>query len=65
MKTENFNIQVNEPGTSWEDTPVKTLAFKDMKAAVDFCYNLSYIVEREIRLTQGNYKLESGTYIKF
>lgn len=63
MKT-TYNIQVSVPGLGWEDTPARHLDFKTRKEAVEFCSKLSHVVGKEIRLTTGNYKLESGSYIK-
>lgn len=61
---ENYNFQIANPGTDWEDVEHKTIAFPSRKEAVTFAHNLSYMVNREIRMTQGNPMKESGTYIR-
>lgn len=62
---ENYNIQIHDIEKGWEETPSKTLAFEERKQAVDFCYNLSYVLEgKEIRLSKGEIVGSQGVYIK-
>lgn len=62
---ENYNIQIQDIEKGWEETPSKTVAFGDRKEAVNFCYQLSYVLDgREIKLSQGPVKTSQGTYIQ-
>ena len=62
---ENYNIQVADVEKGWEHTASKTLAFTDHKEAVQFCRQLSYVLDgKEIRLSQGPVIGSQGTYIK-
>jgi len=60
----NYNFQIQEPGVDWENTEAKTVAFSSRKEAVTFAYSLSYMTNREIRFSEGDWKTSSGTYIK-
>ncbi len=64
MKTENYNYQIQDIEKDWMDIESKTIAFPNRKEAVTFAYNLSYMTNREIRMSQGDWKTASGTYIK-
>lgn len=65
MAIKNYTYQIKDLEKDWENTPVKTVAFDSRKDAVTFAYNLSYMLEGvEIRLTEGNPKTESATYIR-
>lgn len=61
---ENYNFQIQDLDKEWLETESKTIAFETRKEAVTFAHNLSYMVNAEIRLSQGDFKLASGTYIK-
>lgn len=61
MKT--YNIQIRQQDVDWSKTPHKELEFKTREQAVDFCFDLSFMVEREIRLSEGKIDASSGTYI--
>lgn len=61
----NYNIQIQDIEKSWEDTPSKTLYFETRKEAVNFCHQLSHILDgKEIRLSDGNLIGSQGTYIR-
>lgn len=59
-----YNIQVYD-GRDWEEIEVKHLAFLTRRAAVDFCYNLSYVTGRKIRLSEGDHRTANGDYIEW
>lgn len=60
---ETFNIQVHQSGIGWDKVPAKQMEFKDRASAVDFCYQLSYFLNKEIRLSTGDLIASNGTYI--
>lgn len=59
-----YNIQLDDGG-SWEETDAKSISFISRQEAVDFCYNLSYITGRKVRLTEGDHRTASGAYIEW